>query len=211
MIEVANHADSSTESGSSPLFGSLTTSFFDGISNQTPASWERLVRVYGPVVFCWCRRDGLTEDEAADIGQEVFRAILTGIHRFDDSLQNAFIRWLRTITRNKVCDFYRLRSKAPVVVGGTDFQDVIHEMPSPEVTVDTKSEEQDALTHFILTEIQSEFTPKTWKAFWETAVNNRLSTDVAEDLGMTSVAVRKAKSRVLRRLRKALEDQAQDN
>jgi RNA polymerase sigma-70 factor (ECF subfamily) len=42
--------------------------------------------------------------------------------------------------------------------------------------------------------------------FWLTAVEDRGPTDVAARFGVTPVAVRKAKSRVLRRLREEIGD-----
>ena len=49
--------------------------------------------------------------------------------------------------------------------------------------------------------IRNDFEERTWKAFWRSAIDEQSSSQVAEELGMTSVAVRKAKSRVLMRLR----------
>ena len=49
--------------------------------------------------------------------------------------------------------------------------------------------------------LSQEFTEGTWKAFWRTAVDGLSATDVGTELGMSPQAVRKAKSRVLARLR----------
>ncbi|MEZ6101764.1 MAG: hypothetical protein R3E01_22750 [Pirellulaceae bacterium] len=46
----------------------------------------------------------------------------------------------------------------------------------------------------------------TWDAFWRTAVLGQATADVADELGMTAAAVRKAKSRTLQRLRRQLGD-----
>ena len=54
--------------------------------------------------------------------------------------------------------------------------------------------------------IRGEFEPRTWEAFWQTAVEGRAAADVAAELGMTPGAVRVAKSRVLHRLRTDLGD-----
>ena len=54
--------------------------------------------------------------------------------------------------------------------------------------------------------IQLEFEPKTFKAFWRVAVDGFSAREVAEELGMTTVAaVHTAKSRVLKRLREEFE------
>jgi RNA polymerase sigma-70 factor (ECF subfamily) len=60
------------------------------------------------------------------------------------------------------------------------------------------------LFHQALGLIRDEFEQRTWQAFWRMAVDNRTSAEVAGELGMTTNAVRMAKSRVLRRLREEL-------
>ena len=52
-----------------------------------------------------------------------------------------------------------------------------------------------------LKEVEAEFEPATWNAFWQTAVDNRRASDVAQANGMSVASVYQAKSRVLRRLR----------
>ena len=52
--------------------------------------------------------------------------------------------------------------------------------------------------------VKGEFREKTWQAFYRTAVDGQTSQQVADELGMKAAAVRRAKSRVLTRLRDAL-------
>src|SRR5258706_247430 len=58
--------------------------------------------------------------------------------------------------------------------------------------------------HRALEAIRGEFEERTWKAFWAVQVDNRSTDEVAAELGQTSAAVRKAKYRVLRRLREEM-------
>ena len=53
--------------------------------------------------------------------------------------------------------------------------------------------------------VEPEFEPKTWQAALRTIIDGRTATEVAEELGMTPAAIRKAKSRVLQRLRAEME------
>lgn len=53
--------------------------------------------------------------------------------------------------------------------------------------------------------MQTEFGDSTWRACWETVVNDRPAADVAAELRITVNAVYVAKSRVLRRLRSELD------
>ncbi len=176
-------------------------------------AWRRLVRTYGPLVYRWCVRAGLREDDAADVGQEVFRAVAEGIDQFRrERAGDTFVGWLRTITRYKIADHHRRQAVRPDAIGGTDFQIVLSQLP------DSLDEEDDGeprssqqinamLYHRALQIIRNEFEDSSWKAFWGTAVDGRPTRDVAADLRMTPVAVRKAKSRVLRRLRDEFDDE----
>jgi RNA polymerase sigma-70 factor (ECF subfamily) len=63
-----------------------------------------------------------------------------------------------------------------------------------------------ALYHRLLGLLKAGFEDRTWQAFWRVAVDGRPAADVADELGMSAVAVRKAKSRVLHRLREEAGD-----
>jgi len=62
------------------------------------------------------------------------------------------------------------------------------------------------LYHRALDLIRSEFAEQACQAFWKTAIEEQPSTAVAAELGMTAAAVRKAKSRILRRLKEEVGD-----
>jgi RNA polymerase sigma-70 factor (ECF subfamily) len=57
--------------------------------------------------------------------------------------------------------------------------------------------------------VRSKFEARTWRAFWRVAVEGQAPAEIAADLGMTAAAVRKAKSRVLLRLREEIGDPIQ--
>jgi len=54
--------------------------------------------------------------------------------------------------------------------------------------------------------IRTEFSQENWQAFWRPVVDGRSSTEAADELGVSPAAVRKAKSRVLARLRQTMEE-----
>jgi RNA polymerase sigma-70 factor (ECF subfamily) len=63
-----------------------------------------------------------------------------------------------------------------------------------------------SLFHRALGMIEAEFEPRSWQAFWRAVVEEQETSQIAADLGMSNAAVRQAKSRVLRRLRRELGD-----
>jgi RNA polymerase sigma-70 factor, ECF subfamily len=49
--------------------------------------------------------------------------------------------------------------------------------------------------------VRAQFEDRTWQAFWKVVIEETSPAEVARDLGMTALAVRQAKSRILRRLK----------
>ena len=179
--------------------------------HRDPAAWSRMVALYAPLVLAWCRQWGLREDDAADVFQDVFHAVAAHLADFRrDRTGDTFRGWLRTITRNKVRDAFRRRRREPPGVGGSAAQSFLSLLPDPVPPDDDESSDLaiSALVRRGLALIQGEFEPRTWQAFWQTAVDGRAAADVAEVLGMSAGAVRVAKSRVLHRLRAVLGDRA---
>jgi RNA polymerase sigma-70 factor (ECF subfamily) len=173
------------------------------------AAWDRLVELYAPLVYRWCRRWDLPEQEIADILQEVFQAVATHIASFRKSEGgDTFRGWLRTIARNKVRDHFRKLGREPGGAGGTDAQIRLSWLPASPPPDEDGSSNQPVDRGMIgraLDLIRGEFEERTWRAFWLTAVEDRIPKEVALELGMSPGAVRVAKSRVLRRLREELD------
>src|SRR5438876_124782 len=85
------------------------------------AAWDRLVALYAPLVWHWCRKMQLPAQEAADVFQEVFQAVASHINDFHrDRPGDTFRGWLRTITKNKVHDHFRRQEREPQAAGGTE-------------------------------------------------------------------------------------------
>lgn len=192
--------------------GTISSSLLVGVRSFRADAWRRLLHIYGPLVFHWCTKAGVPAHDAEDLGQEVFRAVATRIDGFERAgPRDTFGGWLRTITRHKVADHWRKKSRQPDVVSGEAIG--LENQPAADGEPSILSPRQDETTEQVqgfvyqraLSLIRSEFRESSWKAFWATAVEGRATADVAADLNMTAMAVRKAKSRVLRRLREEFE------
>jgi RNA polymerase sigma-70 factor (ECF subfamily) len=191
--------------------GSATSrSLLARVQADEPQAWARLVALYAPLVLHWCRRKGLQDQDAADVFQEVFQAVVAHVTRFRrDRAGDTFRGWLRRITQNKLRDHFRKRSGEAHGVGGSSARERLAEVPEPQPAEDEAAPDDEgerALFLRALDLIREEFAPQTWAAFWGTAVEGRTAKDVAADLAMTSGAVRVAKCRVLHRLRAELGD-----
>jgi RNA polymerase sigma-70 factor (ECF subfamily) len=183
---------------------SIQSTLLHGVRAQDPEAWERLVYLVSPLIFDWCRRQGLQASDAADVMQDVFRAVMTRIDSFRrDRPGDSFRGWLWTITRNKIRDHYRTRTARPAAFGGTDAWQRLQAVPDdePSESDGESGSSQHSLPHRALEMLRDQFEERTWTAFLRVAIQRDRTADVAADLGMTTGAVRKAKARVLRRLR----------
>ncbi len=180
----------------------------DRLKADDAAAWDRLVFLYAPLVYRWCRRWDLRDQDIADILQDVFQAVAAHIATFrKERAGDTFRGWLRTIARNKVQDHFRKLGREPEGVGGTDAQIRFASLPAAGPADDEDSPDETAERLLLsrgLDLIRDEFEDRTWKAFWGTTVEGRDTKEVALELGMSPGAVRVAKSRVLRRLREEL-------
>ncbi|MBS0264702.1 MAG: sigma-70 family RNA polymerase sigma factor [Planctomycetes bacterium] len=180
------------------------------IQEGSALAWADLVSLYAPLIESWCRQLGVEAAARADIGQEVFLAVHRGIAKFDPTHPRATFRgWVWTITRNAILQWWRRNE--PAGTGGSTALARLSEIPDPCVDAagDSPPTDSNDLANLIsraLDQIRPELEEHTWEAFWKTAVLGQSATRVAEELSMTSMAVRQAKSRVLRRLRKQLGD-----
>jgi RNA polymerase sigma-70 factor (ECF subfamily) len=215
--------------------GNLTSlSLLDRVKADDPQAWQRLVGLYTPLVYHWCARWQGTGADADDVVQEVFLAVAAGIEKFQrprpaagppsasrpgsvgsqapsaaasPEATGSFRGWLGAITRNKLRDFYERRQRQPAAQGGSDFHRLLQEIPDSTLSDDAADAAQlSDVYHRALELIRGDFEDHTWQAFWRTAVDNQTPAEVAPALGMSKVAVRQAKARVLRRLKEEVGD-----
>jgi len=196
---------SSRSSGSS---SSTSLSLLSRVRAAEPAAWERLARLYGPVVYRWARQAGLQPEDASDVMQDVFHSVTTNIGKFEHQANGGGFRgWLWTISRNKIRDHYRnLKGKAQAA-GGTAALDQLQQLPETPPTPSSESGniEIGNLRRRAMELVRGDFEERTWQAFWRAAVEGDAPADVAADLGISVWAVYKARARVLSRLRQELD------
>lgn len=187
-----------------------STTWLDAVRTRDPQAWRRLTDLYGPLVFHWGRRHGLSEEDARDLTQDVFSAVASAVDRFlHEPQQGTFRGWLWTIARNKLRDHFRKQAAVAPAEGGTVFLALLAQVPESWSDESQHPSDQTALKLLFrraLENVRCEFEEHTWQAFWMVTVDQRDTVDVASALAMSCNSVRQAKSRVLRRLRRELGD-----
>jgi RNA polymerase sigma-70 factor (ECF subfamily) len=174
-------------------------------------AWAEFVEIYTPLIFRFCRHRGLQEADAADVAQEVMRAVSRAIGGFDyQPEQGRFRSWLFTVTRNKFNNFLEKRRFEPQGTGATTVKDFLEAQPCPERDEGWDREYHQRLFEWACGQIRGEFQDNTWQAFWRTAVEEESGDAVAQALGMSVGAVYVAKSRIRTRLRECIATLAGD-
>ncbi|MFK7819077.1 MAG: RNA polymerase sigma factor [Planctomycetaceae bacterium] len=184
------------------------------IGENDQEAWERFVRLYGPLVYNWCRNAGLQAADGADVVQIVLQTVMTKIQSFDPGRKSAgaFRSWLWGITRHRILDHFRNKGKGTPGIGGSDanirLARLEQEPNEPESVSGTTARQ--LLLKSAIEILRAEFDPRTWQAFWRMAVDGNPASAVGEELDMSSKAVRQAKFRVTKKLRGLLQDDLPD-
>lgn len=173
----------------------ITSSLLQNVKKAEDEGWVRLVEIYTPLVYLWCRRRGLQTHDARDIGQEVWRSVWRNISTFDrTTASQSFRGWLRTITENKIRDFWRIAPTQEIPIGHSDPNGHMHDDP------DSADEETVLLFDRVVTWVSEKYKEHNAKAFLLVVAEGKNRDDVASELGITRNQVDLAVSRI----RKAL-------
>lgn len=127
-------------------------------------------------------------------------ALVQTLPTFHYDRHGHFRAWLRTVLLNKLRDRRRREARAKSARAQHLSQ---AELPEGAEAF-WEAEYQQELTGRALRLMQEKFASSTWKACWETVVEGRSPSDVAQELGISENAVYVAKCRVLRKLRQEL-------
>jgi RNA polymerase sigma factor (sigma-70 family) len=170
-------------------------------------SWRRLVELYQPLVTGWLRALGVQPADQDDLTQEVLTTLVRELPGFRHNLrQGAFRRWMRGIVLNRLRTFRR--SRQPIPVGSDPFlEQSLDRLEDPMSDLSRRwDEEHDQhVVRRLLELIAPEFEPATWRAFRMIVLEGKKTQEAATALGLSTNAVRIAKSRVLARFRQEIE------
>lgn len=170
-------------------------------------AWAEFARLYTTLIYRFARQSGLQDADAALVTQDVLITVARTIHRFEYDRRNGSFRgWLRVVTRSRLCDFLRAQGRQIQGSGDSGVLQSLDEQPDSSQPDPWERAYRRSLFEWAAERIQCEFEETTWQAFWQTSVAAREPSLVAESLGMSIGAVYIARSRVLARLRREVEE-----
>jgi RNA polymerase sigma-70 factor (ECF subfamily) len=174
---------------------------------QDAQAWQQFVKLYAPLVYGFVRKRGLQDCDAADVTQDVLRAVAGAASRLDyDPKRASFRSWLFSVVRHKLQNFRAGQKHRWQATGEPDMQDRLEEQAAPEQEEETlwNQEYERQLLARALEQIRGSFQESSWQAFWQTAMEGKKAKEVAQALGISVAAVYMAKSRVLAQLKQCI-------
>lgn len=174
------------------------------LRDQTdPHAWEEFVDLYAPLVYGFARKRGLQDADAADLTQDVLRAVARAVPRLDyDPARGSFRAWLLTVVRNQFLNFLASAQRRERGSGDTAGRLLLESLPAPDA--DSALWEREHRQHLLqraAQRVQPQVQPATWLAFWRTAVEGHDVAATAAELGLSVASVYLARSRIVARLR----------
>jgi RNA polymerase sigma factor (sigma-70 family) len=176
--------------------------------DNNEAAWRTFVGRYQPMIRGWCRRRGLTHDQAEDVCATVLAQLVTALRRFVYDPARRFRGWLKTVVDNEMRALWRRAARHPGDRGSGDpwvhrsleqvaalggFGELFEEL-------DQELDRDLRLAQQVTARVRARVQEQTWRAFWLTAIGKEPAADVAKRLQMTVAAVYMAKQRVGRML-----------
>jgi RNA polymerase sigma factor (sigma-70 family) len=174
---------------------------------------DAFAKCYGGMVRAWCRRNGLQETDADDVVQTLVPRLLKGLAAFEYDPGKRYRAYVRQAVDYAIVDFHRKRQRDPGGhgSGGTGVFARLNEIPAEDdpavedLTRELSGQmERDRRVQEACDRVRNRLAKHTWEAFLLTTVEDLPTDEVARRLGMTPGAVRVAKSRTLREIKKEL-------
>ncbi|MGH8018790.1 MAG: RNA polymerase sigma factor [Opitutaceae bacterium] len=170
------------------------------------ASWSEFFHTYERLVHGLARRRGLTDHEADDVAQEVFRRLARTIHDFERGPRpGSFRNFLGRLTRWRAEDKLRERARAPMPVTNLesdDGPDLIDRIPAHEEAEDTfEAEARHHLLEVLFKRLEATVPPRDLQVFQLVALEGMEPDAVARLFNLSRTHVYVLKHRIIKKLR----------
>ena len=158
---------------------------------------------YQPLVERWCRRCGLSPEDAHDVAVDVILKLFESVKTFRPERGTPFRGWLKVIVERAAIDAWRKAQRRPRLL--TDAQlAALRSEESVGALCDELSRigrEDDDLAQEIVRRARARVKPHTWDAFYRHKILGEPAKEVGAALGISDNSVFVAANRVAEILR----------
>ncbi len=173
-------------------------------------AWVEFLEIYQPLIYRVVRRKGLQDADAREVTQDVLLAVAGAVETWEPDPARGCLRgWLFRVARNLTVNVLIRQKRHPRATGDSHWRELLEEIPSAEGAESAlfDHELKRELFHRAARRIREEFRETTWLAFWRTCVEGQGIAFVADQLGIPVGVVYVSRSRVMARLKKAVEQE----
>lgn len=173
-------------------------------------AWDEFTQLYRPAIYRFARRMGLQDADSEDATQKVLQSVARSIESKPPELQlGKFRSWLAQVTRNAVLNLVARQAQHT----GSGLSSVMRfldgvAVSEPDVTAAWRHEERLTIFRRAAERVKSNCTDTVWKSFQLTAVEGRSCEQVSEQLGISVGVVYASRSRILKRIRRIIEERS---
>lgn len=171
-------------------------------SDGDPDAWPSFVELYTPLIFFWARKNGLDQQDAADLSQDVLTIVFQKLPTWHYNPQKSFRGWLRTITLNRHRELFRKKRLNTVNGNALDIAELV-DPRTAESTWDANYGTE--LVASAMKLMQSDFAPSTWSALQRLILNGESAAKISRETGVSVWTIYSAKNRLMSRLRSQLD------
>jgi RNA polymerase sigma-70 factor (ECF subfamily) len=178
---------------------------------RSPANreaWDEFVLIYRPVIYRLARQKGLQDADAQDLAQRVLMSVAAAIGQWEKTNESVrFRHWLRRVARNAIINAL-VRQPLDRAAGGTSVQDLLLEQPEADSQSNAEIELEYRRELYLRAarNVRTDVEPDTWRAFELTVIENQSIEDAANQLDKPIGTIYAARSRIMRRLREAVQE-----
>lgn len=177
-------------------------------AGDDPDAWNEFVALYRPIVYRLARRRGLQDADAEDLAQQVLLSVarsIEGWQKRDESVR--FRHWLRRVAKNAILNLLT-RGPKERAAGSTSVHEFLLQQGSHDRTLAQELELEYRREIFFRAAslVKSEIATDSWRVFELAVIEDIPIEQVAATLGKSVGSVYAARSRVMKRLRRCVED-----
>ena len=176
-------------------------------NHQDAQAWTEFRQIYEPLVYRLAIRMGWQHADAIEAQQEVMLHLAKVVGQWTPQTSGSFRGWLYRVARNVMLRFAETQDRFLQGSADSRVHAVLGATPSAEASGEYDLEFQRQAFAWACHVVRADVAEVTWRAFWETVVDQDTVEQVAERLSMSPGNIYVARSRVMKRLREIIERQ----
>ncbi len=148
-------------------------------------AWRAFVDTYAPLLYRWCRRQGLQDADAADISLETLVQVARCIRTFEYQPQRGRFRdWLGLVIRRRLIRFREQQGRQAAATGA-EAREAVADLGAAPADPEWAAAFTAQVLAVALERIRPEFAPAAWQTFELTWVTGRPAAEAAAATGLS--------------------------